>query len=373
MKVRTLSIEHDTPFMIYTDCIPVRGKERSIICDLTRQDYILIPNSLFEIIENHEGKTINKIKKIYKNKYNSIIDEYFNHLFQKEMVFFTDSPEQFPKIDINKWDEPHKILQCIMDFNSEKWNPTDKIIQDLNSLGCRFLQLRFFGKVSFLFLKDITDHFVNSTIESIEIMLEYDEKRTLSDYDEICKSNLRISVITVTNSPMNKQVGVSGTNNFANIIHVQTKITSHFNCGNIHSNYFSINIKTFTEGQRHNSCLNRKISIDVNGEIKNCPSMTESFGNIRETTLMAALKRKGFKRYWKLSKDKINICKDCEFRYICTDCRAYREDTNDALSKPLKCGYDPYTNKWEDWRTIPFKQRALDYYSFKEVLHTSEK
>ena len=69
--------------------------------------------------------------------------------------------------------------------------------------------------------------------------------------------------------------------------------------------------------------------------------MTESFGKISEKKLSDAINEKEFKKYWTISKDKINVCKDCEFRYICTDCRAFVESKYD---KPLKCGYDPYTN-----------------------------
>lgn len=37
----------------------------------------------------------------------------------------------------------------------------------------------------------------------------------------------------------------------------------------------------------------------------------------------------------------------CEFRYICIDCRAYLVAPENIYSKPQKCGYDPFTNKWK--------------------------
>jgi len=40
------------------------------------------------------------------------------------------------------------------------------------------------------------------------------------------------------------------------------------------------------------------------------------------------------------------VCKDCEFRYVCTDCRAYRADAEDLYSKRARCSYDPYTATW---------------------------
>lgn len=95
--------------------------------------------------------------------------------------------------------------------------------------------------------------------------------------------------------------------------------------------------------------------------------MTESFGNIRDTTLKQAIEKPGFKKYWNITKDQISVCKDCEFRHICTDCRAYLEDPEDSFSKPLKCGYNPYTCEWEEWSLNPLKQKAIAYYGLLDL------
>lgn len=63
------------------------------------------------------------------------------------------------------------------------------------------------------------------------------------------------------------------------------------------------------------------------------------------TSLRQALEKENFKDVWSISKSRIKVCKDCEFRHICTDCRAYIDDPNDIYSKPLKCGYDPYSTR----------------------------
>ncbi|MCU7617403.1 hypothetical protein NZ698_09350 [Chryseobacterium sp. PBS4-4] len=107
--------------------------------------------------------------------------------------------------------------------------------------------------------------------------------------------------------------------------------------------------------------------------IRNYPSMPQSFGNIKDTTLEDELCHKDFKKYWNLTKDKIEVCKDCEFRYICKDCRAYTERTHEDnegldISKPLKCGYDPYTGEWEEWSTNPLKEKAIKYYGMQELV-----
>jgi SPASM domain peptide maturase of grasp-with-spasm system len=145
-------------------------------------------------------------------------------------------------------------------------------------------------------------------------------------------------------------------------------IISEKSCGKISLSNMVININLFSESIRHNTCLNRKISIDTEGYIRNCPSMKEHYGNIKDMTLKQALDHPDFKKYWFVNKDQISVCKDCEFRYICTDCRAYLENPEDMYSKPLKCGYNPYTCEWEEWSTNPLKQKAIDHYGMRELV-----
>lgn len=57
--------------------------------------------------------------------------------------------------------------------------------------------------------------------------------------------------------------------------------------------------------------------------------------------------KESFRKYWYINKDQIIICKDCEYRNMCSDCLAFICDQKDILSKPLKCSYDPYCCYWE--------------------------
>jgi len=112
--------------------------------------------------------------------------------------------------------------------------------------------------------------------------------------------------------------------------------------------FFSINFETFSESQHHNACLNCKISVSKNGDIKNCPSMDNSYGNLsQDINLRNIIENKTFKRFWDISKDKVLVCKDCEYRYCCTDCRVFIDDLNNELSRPSKCNYNPYQGLWK--------------------------
>lgn len=74
--------------------------------------------------------------------------------------------------------------------------------------------------------------------------------------------------------------------------------------------------------------------------------MQKEYGHVSSTSLKQLLSNPDFIRTWKISKNEIDTCKVCEFRNICTDCRAYL-DSDSALDKPAKCSYDPITMQWQ--------------------------
>ena len=53
--------------------------------------------------------------------------------------------------------------------------------------------------------------------------------------------------------------------------------------------------------------------------------------------------------------------------YVCLDCRAYVDNYRNVYSKPLKCGYDPYSGVWSDWKVDPLKESAISYYNLKDI------
>ena len=343
---------------LFASCLPVKGATISVICDIQRGGISFIPNSLYEILTKYDGKSIEYIKQVYNNQYDEIIEEYFEMLEKEEYIFFTETPQYFPQLNLN-WEEPFEITNAIIDIDAYSITLSwDSIINDFEQLGCKHIQIRSFSDQSLAFFNEILGKFERKRAISIDLIIKYQhgfDKALLLDF---CKRYPRIYSIYAHSAPENKTLHISDRVT-GNIFFVMDKITSSNHCGMISTDYFTINIKTFTEAQQHNTCLNRKISIDTEGYIRNCPSMKEHYGNIKDTTLQDALAHPDFKKYWFVNKDQISVCKDCEFRYICTDCRAYIENPEDMYSKPLKCGYNPYTCEWEEWSTNPLKQKVI--------------
>ena len=336
----------NTYFRVFTSCFLVKGNSRSIIYDVQRTDYQLIPNSLFEILTTFPDKSIEEIKLSYNNDFDVTIDEYLDFLAQKEYIFYCEKEELelFPEMDLS-WDNSSIITNAIVDIDKNSSHNFHEIINQFELLGTRHFQLRSYEIKPLSFFEGILNKLEERAILSVEFIIKSSEETNLESLEILTNKFPRLHNLIIHSSNENKIAKVDSTK-IGNIIFTNQVIDNQSHCGIISPDYFSINIQTFTESQKHNTCLNRKISIDVNGEIKNCPSMTKSYGNIKDTTLNEAIEKPGFKDMWFIHKDQIEVCKDCEFRHICTDCRAYIKDPNNIYSKPAKCSYDPYTATW---------------------------
>jgi len=106
-------------------------------------------------------------------------------------------------------------------------------------------------------------------------------------------------------------------------------------------------LEQFVHNQRYNSCLKGKLAITRNGDVLPCPLMRrESVGNLHHTSLLDIFSSGNLDAYWQLSKDKINGCKYCEFRFACSDCRGLVSTAGAGLDGMKYCAYDPQHGHW---------------------------
>lgn len=343
-----MQIEDNQVFLLYANCMPVKGAVRSVICDLHRINVEFIPNDLYEVLTRFKRQTFKKIKEHYGLDNTPVILEYFSFLVEKEYGFICSEKEAslFPDISY-RWDAPHIIENAIIDVNENSDHNYGDILSQLEELGCKALQVRFFAKLASESLHRILKLFSNSRIESIELLLAYSADINEENIRDLLSRYKRIISLTFHSCPSAPEKGVYNREG-VKIEYTDQVINSSDHCGFISPRSFHLAIDTFMESQQFNTCLNRKISIDVNGEIKNCPSMNFSYGNIKSTRLEEGLSRDGFKKYWQINKDQIEVCRDCEFRYICSDCRAFTDKEGSLYAKPLKCNYNPYEARWVD-------------------------
>lgn len=354
------TLSHDKPFKIHTCCILVKGANRSTICDIQRNLIHLIPHILYEILMEFDGKTIYDVKSHFNFEYDNYIDEYFEFLADQEIVFNTSSPESFPAMNL-QWHTPLNISSCIIDMDENSSHEFKKIAKSLNNVGCRNLEIRSFYTAGPEVFEEVLGLFNGSTVIAIAIITKFSDRYNLDDWKSLCDKYPRLVSLTLHGYQENDSTTSPAYQ--TPIIFAETVIVNEKCCGKIHEQNFSALTESFSEALNFNTCLNGKISIDRNGNIKNCPSSSTVLGHINTQGFENVAEDPRLKTLWRIGKDKIEGCRDCEFRYVCMDCRAYLEEPGNIYSKPLKCGYDPYTTVWEDWSTNPLKQTAKNYYN----------
>jgi SPASM domain peptide maturase of grasp-with-spasm system len=353
-------------FVFFSTVKITKGHNQSIIIDFQRNFSMTIPNDLAVFVESINKKSKSIIEKKYL-KLKESKDEYINFLIENEFGFFTNNPKNFPELN-NIFQLPEVVSNAIIEYNNQNYSINDALYK-LSNIKCKNIELFLKNNVKLNNLFNVLDYINKQELNfwNISIFINHEENKEEVDYRKLL-DNKRISFMVVYNFKYDKKI----LNSESILCFTTQNLNNRNTCGIFNEDIFSINIQHYTESLNHNSCLHKKISIDVDGNIRNCPSMPQSFGNIKDTTLEEALNHLDFKKYWNVTKDMIAVCKDCEFRHICTDCRAYTERTHFGedidLSKPLKCGYNPYTNEWVEWSTNPLKEKAIEYYGMQDLV-----
>ncbi|MEN5232499.1 grasp-with-spasm system SPASM domain peptide maturase [Sphingobacterium faecium] len=356
-------------FKVFSSCLITVGAVRFLLVDVQRKIYHLLPISMYEIILKNDGSSIEDILNQFKNSSPEdieVINEYFDFLFENEIIFLCNKEiaANFKPIPLN-FNYPARISNSVLAFKNLQEPETIKIIlKQLVQLNCYSVEVTILESLSdFTELTKLLELFKMFEIQDLTIFLNgnlsIDEELINVEYNFLNK-------IVFYNSEYEN----SSYKEYSNLMIINSKhdLSDNKHCGKVGLEFLIPGLTHISESYNHNTCLNRKISIDAQGNIKNCPSMQEHYGNINETTLEEAINKSGFKKYWNIKKDEITKCKDCEFRHICTDCRAYLDNPDDMYSAPLKCGFDPYTCEWEEWSTNPLKGKAIDHYGMKHII-----
>lgn len=328
----------DKSFKLFSNCKIVQGKSRSVICDFRGRVFIVPPkyNSIIHLLWSNIEKNIIEEKEDLK--------EFVSELVHKQMGMFFSSNEEsnFPEIEL-KWSSPYQFTNAILDIDSGIQTGWKKFIIQLDAIGCPFLQVRVFGNLDFKQLNSILSAIDATEIYSIQMVMPNDQSADFwSNLSKFIQTFPRVVDVIIYNSNSdNYPLEI-----FKGKVRLSYEgVIDERSCGKTGPNFFCLNIPFFMESQLYNNCLNRKISLSKEGLIKNCPSMKKDYGNINQVNLIDVFNNEDFRFWWSIKKDDIEVCRDCEFRYICSDCRAFTVNQNDPYAKPSSCPYDPYTCK----------------------------
>jgi radical SAM protein with 4Fe4S-binding SPASM domain len=263
--------------------------------------------------------------------------------------FFRIKPE-------GKIDELRKqLIEADLIFETEGIVPA-KIEYDLSvestNINIRELQIRLNGRgedncwrrikkkqkgsiMNLKTLKNIIKNFQEIPIDNIRIEAEHFElKKIQKIIDETNSRSIELYI----------EEGIDKENfiNLRKLCESRNKKLSNQKNGKKKIDELHVDAYNFFYSQKFNLCLGHKIAIDTGGEIKPCLWLEKKFGNIVEKNIKRLIISGVLDECWEIKKDEIEVCKDCEFRYNCLDCRVSTMDnTNIGRGKPEFCEYDP--------------------------------
>jgi radical SAM protein with 4Fe4S-binding SPASM domain len=107
---------------------------------------------------------------------------------------------------------------------------------------------------------------------------------------------------------------------------------------------FGITERTFLRHRAQNPCWGGKLAILDDGEVLPCVFARDwATGNVRQQELAEVLRGAALRDAWGFTKDRIDTCRDCEYRYACFDCRPLAMGMNGgrASAQTHGCVYRP--------------------------------
>lgn len=262
---------------LFSNTIPVKGFNKSILYDLQRENYEFIPNHLFMSFRRNN----NLFQITTKNK------EYLDFLESKDYILKIDESEisLFPKLSLD-WDYPALISTIIIHFDCLKL----KILPLLSSLLVKNVGIIIsdFDRTKLIYINNIiqVENIKKTTIQSFNILI-LNNKKTSESFEDELKRN-----------PFIKE-----------IIFSELTINEYEKSINIILN--NPNLRLFSEAQNYNVYFNRKLFIDKKGNYSNTINSSIIFGNVNRISankLKKTISSSKFQTNWYINKGLVDVC-----------------------------------------------------------------
>ena len=345
-------------FRLFSNCIPVKGFKQSLIMDLQNNNFIKIPNLLIEVLQKLKNNNISNVKEFYKNENDSGIDTYLTYLVASNLGFYTDNPKNFTDLDLN-WESPSQVSIAIINKAEKELNKD--FLFDLQRLGVECLVI-VFEKYSPNQKLQLANELKGITFNSLQLFIDEEiEEQEIYSLMDIFPALTQIYFFNSKKSEARIERNINIIKTKANISIIKMEPILNFS-----RDFFSVNIQLFLEAQKHNTYFNRKLYVGDKGEIKSSPESQIIFGDINSgynfNSLSEIISGNEFQKYWYIHKGLIDVCKQCEYRYMCVDNRIPVQREEKEWFFKTECLYNPFIAKWKD---------EVDYKSLEECGITS--
>lgn len=347
-----MTFENKTHYIIPGNNFIIDGAGRSLIYDLQRRDYDILPLQLAEALkQNSEGS----FERLFAELPTEDLDFYvpfISNLVEKDYLIPME-PEELEYFSpmSTEWHTPHKLVAAILEYGNNGPFSLDTAIQKLDDARCQAIELRILEGQSMDFYKEVLGMVDGKGFCHVDMLIPYMEGQDEDFLFDLKMLHPTFLSITQYGAPVDHVLR----NKYDEVVGIFRKTAQYqelvSNSGVKPAN-FLINFDFFLEALNNNTYFNGKIIIDRYGNISNTHSNEKQFGNIQDADLLQLMNNEEFRQYWQASKDNTKICRDCEYRYMCYDSRIPVKTETGEWEHTSLCNYDPFTCSWSQAATV---------------------
>lgn len=303
----------ETWFKFHSSCIPIQGKDSSLIYDIEKEKLYPISKDHHELLSLCKTHSLSALEEVLLDISREDIETFLGHFIEQSLGFYTNTPQAFPDLDL-EWKAPSVITNGIIQVDKTSKFDFKKLIDQFHDLGCDAIQLRLEDNFDLSTIEQFMIAFEGTRIKLIDLMMPYHESLDKQALFELFGQSQRVGLWRIYAAPEDR---IWEDTDGASKILLQTKDIRIETIEIINQDRFTVNSYVFMEAQQHNTGLNRKVCIDAKGNIKNYINHVVNWGNVEKDTLRAIVTTNDFQEKWFISNDKIERCCDCQFRYCC--------------------------------------------------------
>jgi SPASM domain peptide maturase of grasp-with-spasm system len=341
-----MQFEEKTHYILATNCFVVDGAERSLIYDLHRNNYDIITRELSEALKKCHSGSFAGLFEYLPQEDIDFYEPFIASLVEKDYLLPVDPEEiEYFKPMSLEWEYPYTLSAVVMEYATDSPYTLKEAFTRINTLNCPAVEIRFTNTHDIDFYRELCETFDGMGFRHIDLLVQYASGQE-NDFMFALK-NLHPVLFSITQYGSPEETIVRNTaSQYLGLKRTTRTYQEIVSNQQVYSKNFYINRNFFTEARFHHPFFNGKITICANGDIKNGTHQPRSFGNIADTDLGTLIKDPAFTELWHVSKDKISICQDCEYRYMCMDSRIPLRQQEGKWIMEDPCNYDPYTCKW---------------------------
>lgn len=332
-------MKQSTLYRLYAHIIPVKGYLRSVLCNVNNGEYYFVPNELIEYIDP-----------IHQTLLPETPLEYEQYLQENNWIFEIpkNMVDNFPPIPL-AFKSPGHLQQITVEL-TKNCNAIIRFIKYCVALGARHLYLYSKEEISEDYLHSFLSKIKHDGILSVQVIIPFQQKFSAK---EVLQNHLNIRYILQYNAPKTQSSQLVNSIEGFGLYIMNEKNALLSSESGVLPDYFSVNISHIAEAQNHHTYFNKRLSLDANQNIRyslSHPTELKHISDFNNQDEFANWLQKDVSlNLWNITKDQSDICKNCEFRYICTDNREPKPRTEKgwlAYYHESPCNYNPYIAKW---------------------------